>query len=393
MRWQLQVGKFCVPIDIRLLVDCVSYSVRVTSNGQVVFPTQSDNVMSILEADLCCNWKLSHGVWTFVGIGDSAYHCSDDLCGAEARLIDDTATDAGTGSSGTEDATFSDDARTLRLEVPWQNPMQALLCADSRHLVTHYFVRPLDYNGRSCQVTTSTIVLQLWQDAGSSRVTSIVGCDTFSHFLSGEARKVGQTSVGLKHSWRIQLGPFTEHKVTVSKADLSSDFVTLTVDGRKCVEASAADLDCGGDTWDCNFRFSGTQTVEFEVLDSMDPGLPLPQNSKRPLRQQWCVSHVCRIQWACEPGALPRLWVDGILFESLKPMLAGEDSEASLDMDLASFGRAYGINMPNRIATPRLCKLAHLPSMPRRNHEAGLSLPLAFCCGTSSDRINRHIKL
>merc|ERR1719253_190888 len=101
-------------------------------------------------------------MWVSSGTGNYSHRRDGGLCLGEDRLVNEIDLDIGTCGSAVEEQLPAEEKRTLVLEVPWQNPMQALLCADDHHLVTHYFVWPLD-SDKHFQVASSTIVLQLWQ--------------------------------------------------------------------------------------------------------------------------------------------------------------------------------------------------------------------------------------
>merc|ERR1712232_1005809 len=82
------------------------------------------------------------------------------------------------------------------------------------------------------------------------RVTSDVGHETLSHFLSGAVRFVSCNASRLKHMWKIQLGPFATHTIHLEKRYHLGKYVELAVDGTTLVQARAADM-CGKDEWRC----------------------------------------------------------------------------------------------------------------------------------------------
>jgi hypothetical protein len=140
--------------------------------------------------------------------------------------------------------------RTLALEVPVKDPTHAILCVDGHDLITHYFARATP----PPSVGPKMINVEVSKDRENAEVD--VGHSVLEHYLSNEVRAVTHTAEKRKCSWTLQVGPFAEHTIQI-ESKITSRIITLTVDGVKLVEASAEDLDCPGDHWECKFRFVG----------------------------------------------------------------------------------------------------------------------------------------
>jgi len=148
--------------------------------------------------------------------------------------------------------------RSLDLRVPKRDPLAATLSVDGLELITHYFAR---HSPQSA--------VQMRVDKGRSTVEVGVGHSILSHFLSREVRRVHIQKGHNKVAWTIQVNPFIEHMVELERHSNWSRIFTLSIDGRRLVESSAADIDCAeGGTWHCDFRFLGESSLDFEVFET-----------------------------------------------------------------------------------------------------------------------------
>jgi len=207
---------------------------------------------------------------------------------------------------------------TLRLDVPKSDPLKAVLSlANGDHDITHHFGRPspaVTAAERNSQLSLEFSKADSWTSNGShmpspavtaaepnsqlslkvskdrSKVTANAGHQVLSHFASGEVQAKTCEVAKLKHSWTVQLGPFAEHTIEISKRHALGKVVTLSVDGDILVESAGADIGCTvvpqdpllanrtkGNEWQCKFRLAGERVLDFEVFKTNADGVALEE--------------------------------------------------------------------------------------------------------------------
>jgi len=211
---------------------------------------------------------------------------------------------------------------------------------DNGDLVTHHFGRPSP-SLRSVQQMPE-IVLKVSKDR--DMVTANAGHQVLSHFVSGEVQAKTFEVERLRRSWTVQLGPFAEHTIEVTKRHTLGKIVTLLVDGDVLVESSAADIGCGGNEWQCKFRFMGERVLDFEVYKTNAEGAVLEDTGSVKERRKYV--HECYVtipnDWDFSSA---RLYVDGTHFAEL-PASAEKYKEPTLTISPLSLLQSYGIATP-----------------------------------------------
>jgi hypothetical protein len=156
--------------------------------------------------------------------------------------------------------------------VPVEDPCQARLLLNGEP-ITNAFVRPTPAHCRPGVPEAALPRVKLQVDSDRSNVTADVNHAFFEHFLSCEPRRIS-TEGGLPYEggrmskkWRLEIGPDIEHTILLEKRFISTDIISLSVDGTYFVEASASDLGSANGQWICNFSFVGERLLEFEVYE------------------------------------------------------------------------------------------------------------------------------
>jgi hypothetical protein len=230
--------------------------------------------------------------------------------------------------------------RTLTLEVPAKDPSHATLCIDGHDLVTHHFARATPH----ASVGSKSINVEVSNDREKAEVD--VGHSILEHYLSNEVRAVAQSGERRKYSWTIQVGPFAEHTIQV-ESKLTSRIITLTLDGEKFVEASADDIDCTGDHWECSFRFVGENCLNFNVPETNADGGVLESRAVVDRRSNFV--RECRVSLSDESNLhWAELFVDGVDFRNL-PMKREEHEEERVQVTAQAFRMTYGVPIPYKV--------------------------------------------
>jgi len=275
--------------------------------------------------------------------------------------------------------------RVLELRVPADNPLYATLSVDGK-MVTHHFARLTPDPGRGATATAKPRI-RFTLDKERTKATTSVGHSQFSHFLSGEVRRV---SVGpadrTKKSWRVQIGPFAEHTIEVQRRHMSR-IVTLSVDGRRLAEADAEDLDCNTPdgpgaaapaecAWRCGFRVIGEQDLEFEVFETNGDGKAL--NTKGVVSQPQRFVHEMLVYVMDEKDlSEAALAVDEVEFEALEPKREPA-SEPPISISPQAMALQYGVMFPYKVNSQAPHGLDFLP--------AWFSQFTTFACCSASKR-------
>merc|ERR1711964_806682 len=123
--------------------------------------------------------------------------------------------------------------------------------------------------------------------------------------------------------------------------------VCLSVDGEKLVEASAEDIDCPQDNWQCKFRFVGERCTDYEVYETNTDGAAL--NIKSIVSQKAKFSRECSITLMDYANlATAELIVDNVDFHNL-PLKREQHSEANLSLSAQALQLTYGIPVPYKV--------------------------------------------
>jgi hypothetical protein len=243
---------------------------------------------------------------------------------------------------------------SLRLDVPKSDPLKAVLSlANGDHDVTHHF-------GRSSPAVTaaeqnSQLSLKVSKDR--SEVTANAGHQVLSHFASGEVQAKTCEVAKLKHSWTVQLGPFAEHTIEISKRHTLGKVVTLSVDGDILVESAGADIGCTevpqdpllanrtkGNEWQCKFRLAGERVLDFEVFKTNADGAALEETGHVQEKRKYV--HECTVNIPNDwDFSTARLLIDGTPFVEL-PTEPEKCVEDHLTMTPMTLMQSYGISTP-----------------------------------------------
>jgi len=230
--------------------------------------------------------------------------------------------------------------KSLTLEVPKEDPLRAVLSLENGELVTHHFGRASP--ALKVHQQKSLIAVKVSQDR--SALTASAGHQVLAHFVSGEVRANTCEVERLRHSWTLQAGPFAEHTVEVVKRHTLSKIVTLLVDGKTLVEASAADIGSVGDEWHCKFRLIGERVLDFQVYKTNASGGVLDETGHVEDRRKYI--HECYVTVPTDwDFTAARLFVDSVPFTEL-PTEAQLYEEPELKTTPMVLLHSYGITTP-----------------------------------------------
>jgi len=231
------------------------------------------------------------------------------------------------------------EARSLVLEVPKANPLRAVLLIDGMDCATQKFAWPSQASG----TPTPTVALKVSKNR--SNVTASVGHTELSHFLSGEVRGGATEVQHQRRTWIIQVGPSTQHAITLERRSSNHKALALSIDGSLFVEGSAYDLGCNSGGWECKFQILGERVLDFEVYETSRQGQPL--ESKAHVKTTLSYAHECTVRIPCEAENLrsAELTVNAVLHRRL-PAVRRVHAEAKLDMQHEALEMLYGITAP-----------------------------------------------
>jgi len=419
--WKIAVGGGSHVIDLKLIVDTHLVgkpSVGVVCNGKHIFP-HSDNDRAKLKEDL--KWQCPFR-GTIVGIGErncfefKPEHGDGDLWYAATVLgqredgLFKVAVSMPAGEGGLRVVEFpavkeellreaegqkrpvKTPLRSLILQVPMADPKSSTLSVDGSTLMTHFFSRPTpapskEQGGSSLTglLTPTRTLFRVSRDG--SQVTSELGHDQLSHFLSGQVKQIAQDASKDRRTWRLQIGPFATHEIELERKYRFNKTISLTVDGELLVESTAEDLESPEGIWQCNFRFSGEKFVDWEVFEKSPSGQTLRTQAvvsdKRPY------SHECVVSFPVEEAlasqmdlSVATLVIDGIEYLELPKGLQAVEEEG-LTLDVQALKGSYSLSVPTKVNTSP-------PSM-LENALASLGVTGCggpgrgvFCCGSTA---------
>lgn len=228
----------------------------------------------------------------------------------------------------------------LLLDVPKQDPLRATLSLANGELVTHHFGRPSP--PRAAVQQKSEISVKVSKDR--STLIASEGHQVISHLVSGEVQAKASEAERLRHSWTVQVGPFAEHTVEITKKHTLGKIVTLLVDGEVLAEATAADVGCTGNEWQCKFRFVGERVLDFEVYKTNAEGGTLDEIGHVKERRRYVHEGFVTISndWDFSTA---RFFIDGVPFTGL-PSETQRIEEPNLTTSPVALLHTYGISTP-----------------------------------------------
>lgn len=236
---------------------------------------------------------------------------------------------------------------TLHLHVPRLDPLKAALSVGGA-AITQNFGRPSPPPSKRVQGKPN---IQMTVDRDRTQVTASTGHNVLSHFVSGEVRCLRSEIERLSRFWTVQLGPFAEHSVKICKNYTLGKIVTLMIDDEIFVEATAADLGCTGAGWQCNFRFVGERTMDFEVYKTNKDAFPLDETAHVLERRKYV--HECSVflpnvtDWDLNKA---QFFIDGKDFRELPVVPQGQAfQDPPLSMDPRAMNNLYGISVPYKV--------------------------------------------
>jgi len=148
-------------------------------------------------------------------------------------------------------------------------------------------------------------------------------------------------------SWTIQVGPFAEHIVKITRHPWPSKMVTLTIDDDVLVDASAEDLGCASTAWECKFCLVGEKVMNFDVYETNLDGVLLETRGTVVKRETY--SHQCTV-FLNDVVDISKadFVIDEVCFRDL-PSRATPYREANVSMELNAFISAYGPIVPRKV--------------------------------------------
>jgi hypothetical protein len=401
----VQVGLNPTPVVIKLVVDKSNLGtplVGITSNGSRIYPTDGCGEKAKIRGDFQHKWQFIgavHGMhkYRFVEMRPdmSSEWLPATLTGQNRDGLFDVEAEMPDGAGGLMQVAFANveranireasshsDIKTRRrylmLEVPAQDPLQAVLSIDNCELVTHYFARPSPPPVPQ-EVPPHSLELSISKDRRT--VTANVGHCLLKHFASGKVKAVEESSReessrenSTRRAWTIQLGPFANHRIEIKQSQAGKGLLKLVVDGDALVEACADDIDCGAGEWECTFRLTGHRHIAFDMHEMDKHGVPLDSRSLASRKIPY--SHECRVVLVDDNDmGTASLYVDDINFKNLAPV-ESRISEDDAVLDIDEIKQLYGIVVPHKAGAGE--KAASIPSVkPTAEHAGGL---FSICC-------------
>jgi len=373
VQWKVMYDRDQAPIDIKLHVQehkLHSNEVSIESNGKPIFHGAGAHAKAKMLEDFLYQWPFRASIR---GINEAQFfeyhppHMHDDAwfpatitAQRDDGFFEVTAM-MPAGNRWTEmkyPAVSKQDLREattkqaisvpetfLQLEVPKQNPLNAVLSVNGTDHVTHHFGRPSPPPapaGKQPEIASFKV------NKERTAVTANFGHAVLSHLVSGEVRAVSSEVERLRHAWTVQIGPFAEHKIEIVKKYTVGKILTLLVDGEVFVDACAADLGCQDQTWECAFRFIGERVMDFEVYKTNKDGAPLDTTDHVQERRKY--THECKVvvdlhEWDLRTA---KLIIDDSYFNEL-PQCRELHSEPPLSMDPRAMCQSYGISVPYKV--------------------------------------------
>merc|ERR1719162_262659 len=417
VQWKVMYDREAAPIDIKLHVQehkLHSNEVRIESDGQSIFHGAGPHAKTKMNEDFHYQWSIQG---TIRGINEFNYF---EVRPAHFSTLTGEAWFPATITGQRQDGQFEvvaqepdtngiiaevkypavhkDNLReagsqkllvvpenNLILEVPQRDPLRAVLSMCNGDNITHHFGRP----SPPLTAVQKSQEIALKVSKNRAEVTANVGHEVLSHFVSGEVRSKTSEVAKLKHSWTVQLGPFAEHTIEISKRHSVGKVVTLLVDGEVLVESTAADIGCVGE-WQCKFRLAGERALDFEVYKTNPDGGAVEETGH--VKEKRKYAHECFVaipnDWDFSTA---RLFIDGTHFAEL-PMEDEQHQEKCLKMTPMSLMQSYSITTPYMVdpsASSSMMMLANqvLVGASNTRSTAGGFFARCFDCSSVDDSV------
>lgn len=244
---------------------------------------------------------------------------------------------------------FSAQSRRICMEVPRRQ--QQL----SEHVgaVVGVVQDTLSHDG-SVSLTTSTVFGAMKEGP----ITADCGAAVLRHFLSGEVRMKSLETTRLSKQWGLQLGPFAQHVIQLTKSRFSR-ILTLKVDGSVLAECTGKELGCAKDEWRCRFRFLGQRCIDFNVHPETKNGIQLAD--KRIVTKTLPYEHVIEVVYhhrTIDDLASAELSVDGVTFSAL-PVQVDVLNEPNMAVTREVLALSYGLEVPKKVLAQDTRATAH----------------------------------
>lgn len=235
------------------------------------------------------------------------------------------------------------DLNCLILDVPSADPLGASLRVDGVGPVTEKLTwKSMARNGQS-----PAVALQVSKDR--NRVTANAGHNELKRFLSGEVRAGCGTARAQRQRrvWTVELGPSTQHTITLERKSSNSKTLALSIDGAPFVEASAHDLGCDNGAWECKFDIRGEKTLDFEVFETSREGWLL--NSTAHVKTVTKYEHSCVLRLRAHGDIhSAELTVDNVPYDRIPPVRRPH-AEEKLDLHPEALQILYNIAVPDHV--------------------------------------------
>jgi len=288
--------------------------------------------------------------------------------------------------------------RSVILRVPKADPMGTvgftLLDGVEEEPITYSMARPTPPPLEGCpESLPGSRALQMELSADRKTVTTDASHEQLASYMAMEVRSMGfSAETKIKAAWKIALGPFAEHTISIEKkvsgagaqllsgggnllgsnmkqvTDMAetgllqkSEIVCLMVDGKVLVEGSSSDFDADWETaecpniageseWLCRFRLVGERSVMFKVFETNEQGTTLDTTGRvEGLREdQRPIGKVCTVA-VKELGDLKTatLDIDGTPFTNLREFAPLGRTPITGDSEVLAL--QYGIQLPKKV--------------------------------------------
>jgi len=179
-------------------------------------------------------------------------------------------------------------------------------------------------------------------------ITTDCGAAVLRHFLSGEVRMGDLAATRLSKRWKLQLGPFAEHVVELTKNKFSR-ILTLKVDGSVLAECTGKELGSNKNEWRCQFRLLGERCIDFTVHPETKNGVQL--ESKMTVTKAFPFEHAVEVVYyhrSIDDLTTAELCVDGVDFSCL-PIKVEVRNDQNLSVSREVLATSYGLDVPKKV--------------------------------------------
>lgn len=421
MRWKVMYDRDADPIDIRLHVQehkLHSNEVKIECNGQAIFHGAGAHAKAKMTEDFRYEWSFRGGIkginvlnffevnlpqfsdsgdtWfpaTVTGQHeDGFFEVTAQECHGNGRITEVTypAVHKGKLREAISQKPLAVPENSVMLEVPKDNPLSAVLSLANGEPVMHHFGKPSPWLTAAHE--KQDIALKVSKDR--TAVVASAGHQVLEHFVSGEVQAKNSEVERLRHSWTIQVGPFAEHIIEITKRYTLGKIITLLVDGEVLAESSAADMGCVGGLWQCKFRLIGERVLDFEVYKTNTDGGILNETGHVKERRRYIQE--CHVTIPNDRDfTTARLFIDTVPFTEL-PMPAQRYEEPNLTTTPLALLHTYGIATPYMVdqnAASNMMILASQALEKANNGRKAAGGWFALCCNARSVADGNDIKV